>query len=127
VTAAYVDSSVLLAIVFGEPGGTAMARRCGRLEALYTANLTEAEVLAALAREGIERPPSGLFASVAWVLPSRPLGAEIVRALGAGRLRGADLWHVACALYLEPEPDELVFLTLDANQRSVAARLGFGA
>jgi hypothetical protein len=50
---------------------------------------------------------------------------EISRVLSAGYLRGADLWHVACALYLEPEPDELVFLTLDASQKAVAAKLGF--
>ena len=125
-TAAYVDSSVLVAIAFGEPGSAATSRRLARLESLYSANLTEAEVLATLAREGVgEGTHDSLFASLSWVLPARPLTAEITRTLQAGRLRGADLWHVACALYLEPEPDELVFLTLDANQKAAAARLGF--
>jgi hypothetical protein len=59
------------------------------------------------------------------VLPDRPLSPELARALEAGRLRGADLLYVACALYLEPEPDELVFLTLDLAQRAAAVRLGF--
>jgi len=124
VSSAYVDSSAVVAIAFGEPGGAALARRLGRLESAYTSNLTEAEVLAALAREGAAAPRS-LFSVFSWVLPQRPLGEEIARALKAGRLRGADLWHVACALYLEPDPDELVFLTVDARQKAVASRLGF--
>lgn len=123
-SAAYVDSSAVVAIAFGEPGGAALARRLGRIDELFTSNLTEAEVLAALAREG-EAAPRALFSAFSWVLPSRPLGEEISRALEAGRLRGADLWHLACALYLEPQPDRLVFLTLDSRQKSVASRLGF--
>ena len=59
------------------------------------------------------------------MLPDRTLSAEIGRVLAAAGLRGADLWHLACALYLEPEPDELVFLTLDPPQRTAASRLGF--
>lgn len=39
--------------------------------------------------------------------------------------RGADLWHVASALYVAPSPADLYFLTLDERQRSVAATLGF--
>ena len=37
------------------------------------------------------------------MLPDRPLTHECTKALTAGYLRGADLWHVACALYLAGE------------------------
>jgi hypothetical protein len=42
-----------------------------------------------------------------------------------GYLRGADLWHLACALFVVDEPDMLTFLTLDTRQQEVAAALGF--
>ena len=43
----------------------------------------------------------------------------------AGQLRGADLWHVATALYVAGEADRLCFVTLDQRQRDAAAALGF--
>ena len=42
-----------------------------------------------------------------------------------GYVRGADLWHLACALYVAASPGELTFLTLDERQRTVAKALGF--
>ena len=125
-TSAYVDSSAILAIALDEPGSAAARRRIGRFDHVYASNLVEAEVRSAFLREEVNLPkPERLFESLAWVLPDRPLSPEIGRVLAAGRLRGADLWHLACALYLEPEPDELVFLTLDLPQRAAASRLGF--
>jgi len=63
---------------------------------------------------------------LAMVSPDRPLSAELRRTADAGYLRGADMWHVACALFLAPNPGDLTFLTLDVDQRAVARRLGFG-
>jgi hypothetical protein len=40
------------------------------------------------------------LAGVSWILPDRRLTAEIQRVLDVHPLRGADLWHVATALYL---------------------------
>ena len=40
-------------------------------------------------------------------------------------LRGADLWHIATALYTTPEPGDISFVTLDHRQRTVAKALGF--
>jgi hypothetical protein len=52
-------------------------------------------------REGIDiellRPA---LSAVTLVLPSRSLEEEMRQALEIGRLRGADLWHVACALFV---------------------------
>ena len=60
------------------------------------------------------------------MLPSRSLEGEIRQALDVGRLRGADLWHVACALFVAGSArSDLAFLSRDAAQRTVAKRLGF--
>ena len=59
-------------------------------------------------------------------MKSRLLGPERAGAeFGAGNLRGADLWHVAMALYVSPRPDSLSFATLGARQSAVAEALGF--
>ena len=79
---------------------------------------------AAFAREKI--PLVGnLFDWMKWVLPERPLTPELERVFATGYLRGADAWHLACALYLTQDPATLAFLTLDQRQRVVARRLGF--
>lgn len=55
----------------------------------------------------------------------RPLAGELARALQAGYLRGADLWHIAMALYIAPRAEDIGFITLDGTQREVASALGF--
>lgn len=121
---AYIDTSALVAIVFGEPGGAALARRLKGFDELLSSNLLEAELRAALVREGVSEGES-LLTWITWVLPDRRLGPEIERALSAGYLRGADLWHVACALYVAEDPRELAFVTVDERQRELAGELGF--
>jgi predicted nucleic acid-binding protein len=121
---AYVDTSWLLAIAFGE---TAADRAAGVLldhDALLSAPILEAELLAALHREGLPlsaAPDPG----ISWILPDRPLRPEIERVLEAGYVRGADLWHLASALYAADSPGDTRFLTFDVRQGEVAAALGF--
>ena len=112
-----------MAIAFGEPGSRRVRTRLGSYERLYSANLLEAELRAAFARERVAWRPD-IVASLGWVLPERRLTDEIRDVLEAGYLRGADLWHVACALYLRAALEELDFLTLDTNQRDVASTAG---
>jgi hypothetical protein len=114
----------LVAVAFGETEGLALANRLRTFSRLLSANLLEAELRAVFARERLSFRPH-LLAPIAWVLPDRPLAAEMSAALTAGYLRGADLWHVATALYVAPHPDQLVFVTLDDRQRTVAASLEF--
>ena len=78
----------------------------------------------AMAREGSELD-SDMIAHIRWVAPTRPLSAEMSAVLRVGYLRGADLWHVASALYAAGAMPELVFITLDRRQQTVAASLGF--
>jgi hypothetical protein len=121
---AYVDTSCLVAIAFGEPGSVALARRLHAFDDLVSSNLLEAELLATFAREDVE-PDADLLSGVSWVIPDRPLRAEISRVLASGYVRGADCWHLAAALYLAEEPSTISFLTLDDRQQSVARGLGF--
>ncbi|OGT99001.1 MAG: hypothetical protein A2085_02555 [Gemmatimonadetes bacterium GWC2_71_10] len=115
---------MVVALALGERGAARLSQRVRSFDQLLAANLLEAEVRAALAREGVPAD-AAVLDPVSWVLPDRPLTPEIERVLSAGQLRGADLWHVACALFATPEPADLPFLTLDERQRDVAAKLGF--
>ena len=122
---AYIDTSCLVAIAFGEAGATKVAGRLERMDRLFASNLLEAELRSALAREKLSADPAGLLSSVTWVYPNRPLSGEFERVMVEGDVKGADLWHLACALFLAPEPTDLAFLTLDKRQEEVARRLGF--
>ena len=123
-SAVYVDTSVLAGIAFGEPAAERFAVALNRFDRVLSSNLLDAEMRAVFERES-EAFEDDVMAGIDWVLPTRPLSAEFARALGAGYLRGADLWHVATALYVSPQPDSLTFATLDVEQGRVASALGF--
>ena len=123
-TVAYVDTSALVAIAFAEPGYGEVAHRLDTYSRLLSSNLLEAELRAVFAREGRDFD-DGYLLGLDWIIPDRPLSAELGTALDVGYLRGADLWHLATALYIAPEPGRISFITLDKRQRTVAARCGF--
>ena len=91
---------------------------------MLSSNLLEAEIRSAFAREG-RVYSANLVPRITWIYPSRPLSAEIGAVLRVGYLRGADLWHVAAALYQADDPRKVTFVTMDNRQRAVAAALGF--
>jgi len=126
-SAAYVDTSFLLAIIFGEPQAPAFRRRLRRYEHRLAGDLLRAEALSAARREGLSLDALGpALAAISLVLPERSLEREVREVLGYGYLRGADLWHLACALFLAGEDrGALAFLSRDTAQRRVARRLGF--
>lgn len=121
---AYVDTSCLVAVTFGEGGSSALTRKLKAFDELVSANLLEAELRAVFVRERIPTD-SKLPFPISWILPDRPLTAEIARVLEAGYVRGADCWHLATALYLAEEPEAITFVTADERQRTVARSLGF--
>ena len=127
-SAAYLDSSLLLAILFGEPRSVSLRRILDRFNDVFSSDLLVAEYLSVAARERVD-PGAVLLAlrSLSLVLPSRLIESEIHKVLSHGYLRGADLWHVACALFVAASArNELAFLsTRDNTQRRIAARLGF--
>jgi hypothetical protein len=121
---AYLDTSWLVAVVLGEAGHERLERELARMDSVHAANLVEAEFRATLSREQIPFRTE-LLDGIGWVIPDRPLREEITRVLDRGHVRGADLWHLACALYLSPDPGELDYLTVDRRQGEIAAALGF--
>lgn len=121
---AYVDTSCVVAIALGERGGTALARRLTTYDRLLSANLLEAELGAALAREGVETDAEEALAGIDWVFPQAPLSEEIAAVLEAGYARGADVWHLASALWARQRLGTIDFLTLDTRQRALAGALG---
>ena len=121
---AYVDTSCLVALTFAEPGTEHLGPRLSAYQRLTASNLVEAELRAAVAREGFVLQGDFLD-GIDWILPDRPLTVEMSAVLSAGYLRGADLWHVACAVFVSPNTRELSFLTLDRTQAAVAAAVGF--
>ena len=114
----------MVAVEFNQEGGAESLERMNSFSTLRSSNLLEAEVRAAFAREHKRFAPSAL-ARIQWVFPTRPLAPEMATVLQAGYLRGADLWHVATALYISRDPAEICFLTLDQRQQAVAESLGF--
>ena len=121
---AYLDTSLFIELKF--QGSPAATKRLIQKHDLYSSELLLAEVLAFAKRESIaEELLSDSLKGISWVLPEGSLAAELKHVAGTGYVRGADLWHLACALYLSPNPADLVFLTLDKRQREAAATLGF--
>ena len=120
----YVDTSAALAIAFQEPGYEAIAQRLREFSHLWSSNLLEAELRSAFARERRIYFPN-LVPGITWIFPDRALSHEIGAVLRAGYLRGADLWHLAAALYQADDPREVTFVTMDNRQRAVATALGF--
>ena len=123
---AYVDTSAALAVALGELGWELTARRLAGFSILLSSNLLEAEARAAYWRNGQEFDPAAV-SEIGWVHPNRSLGPEMEQAIAAGSyLKGADLWHIAVALYIDANTTRsIAFITLDERQRSVAAALGF--
>lgn len=122
---AYVDTSVLAAILFREPGAEEIHERLRDFDTLFSSNLLEAELRAAGAREDI--PTAKITASLEsmeWVFPNRSLQQELERTLAVGYVRGADLWHLSCALYVSHALAPVTFVTLDRRQRDVAEAVG---
>ena len=120
---AYLDTSVVVAIRFSQPGAERFRDALTSFE-LYAPPLLEAEWRSALRREQVE-PNLAELELVQWIFQDRTLSEELERVFKAGYVRGADAWHLATALSLAPDPSELTFLTLDDRQRAVAEALGF--
>ena len=122
---AYADTSALLAVALEEPTGGITAQRLAQFPRLVASNLLEAEMRAAFVRLRLDFD-DGLLSDIEWIFPDRPLTKEIKDALNVAYLRGADLWHIATALYVKDTiVGEMTFITLDNRQRAAAAHLGF--
>ncbi len=123
---AYVDSSCLVSVVLGEPGSREILERLSRYDRLFSSPLLEAELQSSLARVGDDGKIKNALAWFRWVFPYRRLTQEINLVLDAGYLKGPDLWHLSCALFLQLRiQTPLAFLTVDGRQGDIARDLGF--
>lgn len=124
---AYLDSSALIAIEFREADFDFLLEKLVRYESIISSNLLEAEYKSACIRN--KREYSNTFLSeIDWIFPDRSLASEINKILNAGYLRGADLWHVAVALYardITVAKQDILFVTKDFKQGKVANAVGF--
>ena len=75
-TAAYVDSSALIAVAFGESHGAEVSQRLNDCSRLVSSNLLEAEVRSAFARENRPYEDTAVY-GIEWTIPSRSLTDEI--------------------------------------------------
>jgi predicted nucleic acid-binding protein len=124
----YIDTSVLVALHFGQTEARRAARILRALNISISVNLVVPELLATLKREG--RPlheADRLLARIALYSPTDSLRPQCEAALAAGSLRGADLWHVAAALAIAgpQKRSDVQFVTFDERQQEVARSLGF--
>jgi hypothetical protein len=103
-------------MAFEEPGSRELMLRLSRFDGLFSSTLTEAEFRSALRREGRLGSVGNLLSWLTWVYPKRRLTPEIEEILEIDSPRGADLWHLSCALFLRPKLQDLQFLTLDYRQ-----------
>ena len=122
---AYVDSSTILGVLFEEEDHQRLVSQIEAATHLFSANLLEAEVRSALNREAVHEPAAPrLLERINWVFPERSLGQEFIDVLSVGYLKGADLWHLACALYLRGTRTDLEFMSQDGRQLEIARLLG---
>jgi len=120
---AYVDTSCLVVIAFAEQDHEALTGELMDFDRLFSSNLAEAELRSAFRRERVEEP-EGLLSALTWVFPNRPLTDEYREILSRGYIRGADLFHLGCALFLRRELENLAFVSVDQPQLAIARSLG---
>jgi predicted nucleic acid-binding protein len=121
----YLDSSAILSVILNEKKSRNIIKAIDAKQ-IMSSFLLEAEVYATLRRERVEFSLFDYYKDrILWVRPDRSLKPEIETILNAGYVRGADLWHLASALYAKNENLDHNFCSLDLVQRSVAKTCGF--
>jgi hypothetical protein len=110
-----------------EPGSAETESLFREADQVFASELLEAETRSAGARKGLSTVEvDDVLKGLKLVQPERSLTHELKTILSMGYpLKGADLWHLACALYFAGDPSTIPFLTLDKTQAQAAASLGF--
>lgn len=122
--AAYIDTSVPMAIHYNERAGVEIARRLNNVQIMMSSPILEAELLRAT---GNDRVPDILrrITRFLWVMPNAIPSAEMSRVHRVANLEPLRLWHLTIALQAKQHLPSLAFMTLDEQQQSAARDLGF--
>lgn len=122
----YLDTSALLALVFEQGPYQKLKRFFNGCDKTLSSPLIEAELLAAVIREGTPWPVAVRYLDfVDLIFPPRSLRRELERVFVPGYLKGADAHHLATALFLAQDFEGLTFCSLDKRQNQIAKALGF--
>ncbi len=122
---AYIDTSWLIRVNLEDPNGK-LRKKLATYDHLFSSELLVAELQSCAKRENLKPDViAEQLALVTVLIPDRSIRPEIETVIRAGYVRGADLWHLACACYLAPKREDLRFLTADQRQQDVAKILGF--
>lgn len=124
--ALYIDSSALMALLFKQSDHINIKKIMINANELISSNLIIAECFSACTREKFDKILCWEFLQeISMVIPESKLQLELEKVFHCGYLRGANAYHLACALYLDNNTQELGFLSRDQNQCLVAQQLGF--
>ncbi|MCB0317501.1 MAG: type II toxin-antitoxin system VapC family toxin [Bdellovibrionales bacterium] len=123
---AYVDTSVLVSIYFADANYSKYIKSLKKYNDIYSSILLEAELCSVVAREEknldlVEK----VLSNIQIFSPNKSILPECERVLSHGYLRGADLYHLACALAIDPSALEMDFISADKKQIKIAKSLGF--
>ena len=122
----YIDTSVIVCLLFKQLDYQKLQTAFVEAEELISSSLILAETQSACVREKF--PPqagSPLLNKISLVNPEHRMTVELAEIFKYGYLRGADAYHLACALYADNNTRELVFLSRDNKQQALAKKLGF--
>ncbi len=120
----YVDSSLVLAALFGESlGNHTDLNSPNRRIRLISSYLLEAEVLSAVRREGSDVAQALKSLGRIGFIKTGSLVRELKQVFDLGYIRGADAFHLAAALWVRERHMGLRFWTLDTKQADLARAL----
>lgn len=121
----YIDTSVAIAYLLKEQGSEKLIE-IFESDTLISSGLFEAEFLAICKRESVPNEKVEAFLNKIKIsYPTYSLKNELDKILDVGYCRGADLYHIACALDLDSTQKHLEFFTLDLEQKKAAQAVGF--
>ena len=122
----YFDTSALLSAALKQGPFKEISKILASESEILSSALIESETLATFKRENLESKIAlPWLERISIVFTERSLTRELMQVFESGYCRGADAHHIATALYLDPEAKDLIFVTLDDNQKKVANAAGF--
>ena len=115
----YVDTSVVAALLFAEKNYKDVNKRLNQADRIVSSHLMIAK------REDISFDDIDQYLQYFDIaVPDRTLQAEVISILEQTYCRGADAFHIATAIYLDPKMEKLKFYSFDKQQLVAAKNIG---